>query len=181
MLNILKNIIEEHNINISEEILFDFLKIKYRWPYLYPWRQPSVEFIDFNGNNYKDDIYTIDGYLDFNNWLVKYNLGFTSVVSNVLDLNNELRNLQEKLFLQTGKKINGNFYINIGSDKKPSFDHHNHPYNVIVKQLYGETTWKLGEEIIKVKKDNVLVIPKLTNHSVVFNNSKKLSLTINLD
>ena len=181
MLNILKNIIEEHNINISEEILFDFLKIKYRWPYLYPWRQPSVEFIDFNGNNYKDDIYTIDGYLDFNNWLVKYNLGFTSVVSNVLDLNNELRNLQEKLFLQTGKKINGNFYINIGSDKKPSFNHHNHPYNVIVKQLYGETTWKLGEEIIKVKKDNVLVIPKLTNHSVVFNNSKKLSLTINLD
>ena len=181
MLNILKNIIEEHNINISEEILFDFLKIKYRWPYLYPWRQPSVEFIDFNGNNYKDDIYTIDVYLDFNNWLVKYNLGFTSVVSNVLDLNNELRNLQEKLFLQTGKKINGNFYINIGSDKKPSFDHHNHPYNVIVKQLYGETTWKLGEEIIKVKKDNVLVIPKLTNHSVVFNNSKKLSLTINLD
>jgi mannose-6-phosphate isomerase-like protein (cupin superfamily) len=181
MLNNLKEIIKNTNINISEEDIFNFLKIKYRWPYLYPWRQPSVEFIDFNGNNYKDDIYTVDGFLDFNNWLIKYNLGFTSVISNVLDLNNELRNLQGKLFLETGKKVNANFYVNVGSSKKPSFDHHNHPYDVIVKQLYGETTWKLEEEIIKVKKDDVLVIPKLTNHSVVLNNSKKLSLTINLD
>jgi mannose-6-phosphate isomerase-like protein (cupin superfamily) len=181
MLNNLKEIIKNTNINISEEDIFNFLKIKYRWPYLYSWRQSSVEFIDFNGNNYKEDIYTVDGYLDFNSWLIKYNLGFTSIISNVLDLNNELRNLQEKLFLETGKKVNANFYVNVGSSKKPSFDHHNHPYDVIVKQLYGETTWKLEEEIIKVKKDDTLIIPKLTNHSVVLNNSKKLSLTINLD
>ena len=181
MLNILKKIVEENIINISEENLFDFLKINYRWPYFYPWKQSSVEFIDFNGNSYKDDIFTVDGYLDFNNWLIKYNLGFTSIISNVLDLNNQLRNLQEKLYLETGKKVNANFYVNLGSNKKPSFNHHNHPYNVIVKQLYGKTTWKIGEEIIEVKKDDTLIIPKLTNHSVILNNSKRLSLTINID
>jgi mannose-6-phosphate isomerase-like protein (cupin superfamily) len=181
MLDKFKKIIEKADLNISEEDFFNFLKIKYRWPYLYSWRQPSVEFIDFSGNNYKEDIYSIDGYLDFNNWLKKYNSGFTSIISNVLDLNNDLRNLHDKLYVETGKKINGNFYINIGSDKKPSFDHHNHSYDVIVRQLYGETTWKLNEDVITMKKDDILIIPKFANHSVIENNSKKLSLTINLD
>jgi hypothetical protein len=49
-------------LNISEEDFFNFLKIKYRWPYLYSWRQPSVEFIDFSGNNYKEDKYKESNY-----------------------------------------------------------------------------------------------------------------------
>jgi hypothetical protein len=179
-LNNLKEIIENTNIDISEEDIFNFLKIKYRWVYKYPWGQHSVEFIDLNGHNNCEDLFTISGFLNFENWLYKYNLGFSSIISNVFDLNEDLRNLDKKIYDEFGKKVNANFYINKGFNKKPSFDHHNHEYDVIVKQIYGETEWKLNENFISMKKNNVLVIPKFTNHSVIKNNTKKLSLTINL-
>ena len=173
-------IVLDHEINLTEDDVLDFLKIRYRWPLQYPWGQPSVEIISEFGMNTQGEFFTFDGKFLFDVWKQYYDAGFTTILSNILDLTPELRSLSDKLFHYTGSTINGNFYFSRGSSNhRVSFPPHTHPYNVIVKPIYGDSKWQLGTEVLENPKQS-FIIPQETSHSVYECLGKKLSLTLNI-
>jgi mannose-6-phosphate isomerase-like protein (cupin superfamily) len=180
IINNLKEIVKDTNIFLEEKDLFSFLKIEKRWPIRYPWDQSSVEIIDNIGKLRNNFIFNYDGYLNFDYWLEMYNLGYTTILSNILDLNEDLRNLQKTIRTQVGIKINGNFYFS-KTGQTPSFDEHSHPYNVIVKQIYGNVHWRINNKEFILKPQESILIPKNTKHQVFFQEEKKLSLTLNIE
>jgi len=173
-------VIKNHNINLTEENIFDFLKITYRWPFRFAWGQPSVEVISEYGYNSSECFFNQQTRFQFDEWKKFYDAGFTTILSNVLDLNFELRELSDKLFDLCGTRINGNFYFSKGTtDHRVSFPSHSHEYNVIVKPLYGKCKWIIdGEHLIN--PEEAFIIPAKSMHSVYECTEKKLSLTINL-
>tara|TARA_R100001126_G_scaffold1645_2_gene1652 strand:+ start:92 stop:649 length:558 start_codon:yes stop_codon:yes gene_type:complete len=180
----IRSTVESFNLNISEKEVLNHLKNTKRWPQSYPWGQSSVEIINNIGtqsaNFFKAHVYTNQCYLDFDKWYRYYDLGYTTIISNVFDLNDGLRELSHKLTDMTGMLLNGNFYFS-----KPgqiaSFNGHTHNYNVIVKQIYGESKWVVGDKDINLKPQKALIVPSMSVHKVVTKMNKKLSLTINID
>ena len=123
--------------------------------------------------------------MNYDKWKKLYDNGFATIMFNVLDLTEELRELNEKLMPIRGSHTLANFYFSKGTEtRRPSFDVHTHDYNVIVKPIYGKVHWKInGEDFIADPKENpnsVIVIPAYTEHQVVSSKEPKLSLTINL-
>jgi mannose-6-phosphate isomerase-like protein (cupin superfamily) len=177
----LSKLIQSHSINFTENLILDLLKIERRWPIKYQWGQPSIEIINNFQNNITVGFFKDNGYLNYNLWKEYYDLGYTSIISNIFDLSEDLRNLHTKLKKAVGNEINANFYLSKGNSKnKPSFAAHSHPYDVIVKQLYGSAYWDVNNKKTILSKNNVLIIPKNTDHEVFLVEEPKLSLTINL-
>ena len=120
-----KTVIENHKINITEDDVFQFLKIRKRWPVRYRETNiPSVEVIT-QGHSVEQHNYICgpDNFLDFNLVMKYYNLGYTILLSDVLDLTEELRSLENKLIDMTGNfPIHANFYFGKAvKDIRPSF------------------------------------------------------------
>jgi hypothetical protein len=184
ILNKLEKIVQSVSINITEDQLIDLLKNTKRWPYKYPWGQGSVEIINNLGMPNSELFFSSKNnfnfnYLDFEKWKHYYDLGYTTIVSNVLDLTEELRILEKKLSDAIGSNINANFYFSkIG--QIPSFEPHVHDYSVIVKQIYGNSEWQIGNKKLILNPKKTLIVPKNTPHSVINKINKKLSLTINI-
>jgi len=177
----LSKLIESHNVCFTENLILDLLKIEKRWPIKYQWGQSSVEIINNFQNNINTGFFKDDGYLNYDKWKEYYDLGYTSIISNVFDLNENLRKLHNDLKRAVGNEINANFYLSKGNSKnKPSFALHSHPYDVIVKQLYGSSYWNINNKKTILSKNDVLMIPKNTDHEVFMIKKPKLSLTINL-
>ena len=176
----LTNQLEKININLSEEQILNFLKIKHRWPFSYPGGQPSVEIITNNGDMKRIPFFNVSGYLDYDKWKHFYDLGYTTVISNILDLTDDLRNLSSFLQDKLGNEINGNFYFS-KPGQKASFDLHTHNYNVIVKQIYGDSKWICGGDKLTLMPQQALWIPKRTPHAVTSKDEAKLSLTLNCE
>tara|TARA_Y100001937_G_scaffold115881_1_gene167185 strand:+ start:127 stop:714 length:588 start_codon:yes stop_codon:yes gene_type:complete len=180
-------IVKDTRIELNEPDIFNFLQNEKRWPVSYPWNQRTVEVITNidNGIGVSNfSFFNARGYLDYYKWKKFYNLGYTTIIANVLDLDNQLRVLQDKLEKHVGKQINANFYFSKSSltpIQKPSLSDHQHPYDVVVKQIYGQTVWKINNEYKDVHEDDVLLIPRNTVHSVVSSRERKLSLTINIE
>ena len=180
----LQDIVDQHEINITEEEMLNLLQNTKRWPLTYPWGQPSVEIINnlesrVAGNFFKN-IYNHGVYLDYEKWHEYYELGYTTIISNVFDLTDDLRKLNKSLEKSVGCLINANFYFS-KPGQTPSFEHHSHPYHVIAKQIYGNSDWKLGEKTFTLKPSESIIIPAKTMHSVTHKYEKKLSLTINIE
>ena len=175
----INKIVNDHEITLTEDDVFDLLKIKYRWPYQYSWNQHSVEVLcEYGVTNVR--FYDRDGRFIFDEWKKYYDSGFTTILSNVFDLTPELRKLYDKIFALIGEQSNANLYFTKGStNHRISFPHHNHEYNVIVKPIYGESRWILGEKMFIPKQS--FIVPALTRHSVCESKEKKLSLTINFN
>ena len=144
-----------------------------------PWGQPSIEIIAENEYLVSDLFFKSDSYFDFERWKKFYDLGFTTIISNVLDLNEDLRLLNKKLTEHTGLVINGNLYFS-KPGRRASFSYHTHEYDVIAKQIYGDAEWKIDEKIYNLKPGNTCIIPKNVYHQVLNKENDKLSLTINL-
>ena len=178
-LNKLSKEIENFNINLTEKDVLDFLKIKRRWPIRYPCNQPSVEIINNIGNNTTKTLFDSNGYLNYENFYKLYELGYTAVISNVLDLNPALRELNSFLYKKIGTEINGNFYFSKGGQKS-SFDEHQHEYAVIVKQIYGSGYWKINKHELILEPQKSVLLPVECPHEVFKIVDKKLSLTINI-
>ena len=174
----LQEIVDETSIKINENDVFNFLKIKKRWPHHYPWNQNTVEILA-NNKKLQSPFFDGDGYLNYDKWKRYYDLGFTTIISNVLDLNEDLRIMNKKLTSNTGLQINGNFYFSLPG-QIPSFDYHDHDYDVIVKQIYGISEWVVDNKSFELKPNQSCIIPKTIKHKVVNKKEKKLSLTINL-
>ena len=169
-------IVSDHEISLTEDDIFNFLRITNRWPYEYYWKQPSIEVITEYGGGYT--IFDMKGRFLFDEWKKYYDLGFTSILSNVFDLTPELRKLSEKIFQFVGTEVNSNFYFTRGStNHRISFPHHDHDYHVIVKPIYGKSKWILGEKMFT--PEHPFIIPAWTRHSVCECKEKKLSLSIN--
>jgi len=181
MLNLIKvaEIVKSSNIDLTEEDVLNFLKIRRRWPIVYPGGQPSVEIINNTETNSSVYFFNVDSYLNYEAWKKFYDLGFTSIISNIFDLTDQLRELNQKLIYATGCNINGNFYFSkVG--QTPSFNYHSHNYNVIVKQIYGVSDWKIKDKLYTLKPKDTCIIPKNVLHKVISKNENKLSLTINI-
>ena len=180
----LQDIVDEHEINITEKEILDLLQNTKRWPLFYPWGQPTVEIINNLGHTSTDFFknFNTNGslYLDYDRWYKYYELGYTTIVSNVFDLTNDLRKLHDSLSKVIGCNINFNFYLS-RPGQLASFRHHSHLYYVIVKQIYGNSKWKLNEKTFNLKPQESLIIPANTMHSVTQKYVKKLSLTINIE
>ena len=167
-------IIKEHAITLDEDGILDLLQIKYRWP------EPALEVIN-QCQKKSDGFFDSRGYVYYERWKRLYDLGFTSLLSNIMDLTAELRSLDNKLYEYKGSETNANMYLSAGTTKhRASFDPHNHDYHVIVKQIYGTCTWIINGKSQEANPSDVLIIPAGTMHSVAENKEPRLSLTMNL-
>jgi len=184
LLTNLTNIVKDFKINLNENDILDLLKIEKRWPMYYPWNvgkigKYTISLISNLNEVSSAFLYSSNSYLDYEKWYKMYNLGYTTILSHVLDLTDELRQLEKLLLENLGTKVNANFYFS-KPGQKPSFEEHSHFYDVIVKQIYGNVTWLVNEKIIILKPQETLYIPRGSKHAVIDKNEKKLSLTINI-
>ena len=154
------------------------MKIRNRWvKYL---DIPPVLNVTQWRNNYWGEFYDDSGLFLFDQWKKTYDLGFTSILTDVTDLTSDLRDLEDKIRKFSGTRGNANLYLSKGSENhRVSFDEHMHDYDVIVKMIYGKSLWKIGNEYVEME-NNTFLIPAHTSHCVVECKGKKLSLTINL-
>ena len=167
-------IIREHEITLDEDGILDLLQIKYRWP------EPALEVIN-QCQKKSNGFFDSRGFVYYEKWKRLYDLGFTSLLSNIMDLTAELRSLDDKLYEYKGSETNANMYLSAGTKKhRASFDPHNHDYHVIVKQIYGTCTWMINGKCEEANPSDVLIIPAGTMHSVAENKEPRLSLTMNL-
>ena len=178
----LMKFVQDFQINITEDDMFNLLKIKRRWPArTHTHDQPTIEVISMYGqkHNYLNDD---TGYLDFDKMKYFYDKGFTMVIGDVLDLTEELRELEKELIARTGiGNIRGNFYFGNGKPGiHPSFDLHSHGYNVIQKQIYGTNYWTVDEQQYEIHEQEIIFIPAQSMHEVYKSDGKRLALTINL-
>lgn len=166
--------IQSHEINLDQEGILDLLQIKYRWP------EPSLEVIN-QCQKKSNGFFDSRGYIIYDRWKRLFDLGFTSLLSNVMDLTADLRSLDDKLFEYKGSETNANLYLSAGTVfNRASFDPHNHEYHVIVKPIYGTCTWSINGQKREVGPSDVLIIPEGTMHTVVASPEPRLSLTINM-
>lgn len=181
LLSQLALVIDDHKICLSEDDILEFLKITNRWPHKNSYGAPSMEVITQYDVNFTGEIFNNFGIFLYDEWKKKYDCGFTSILSDVLDLSNELRELDCKLSKFLGKKSYANFYFSKGSNiHRVSFPPHTHNYDVIVKMIYGKCIWKIDGNYVHME-NNTTIIPAGTEHSVVECLDKKLSLTININ
>lgn len=186
-------LVSNFKINITEEEILDILQMERRWPYCYfddvenPKKHTQgfnvpVQVIGANDAVKMNYFYSRDGFLIFDEWKKTYDMGFTTMLSNILDIHKDLRDLRDEIFEYSGIKVYANLYLTNGGVGKcsPSWTHHNHQYPVIVKTIYGDVEWKLDDENITLSSGNTMFIKPEVNHSVINCPNKRLSLTINL-
>lgn len=168
------DVVRSHDINITDEQLFDLMQIKHRWP------KGSVEVINQSARS-SDRFYCEDRFLIFKEWKRLYDMGFTSILCNVLDLTRELRDLDEKLLEVKGSYTNANLYFSNGTkEHRVSFPQHKHDYHVVVKSIYGKTVWQVANKILTLNPGDVFILPVDTPHAVVDTPEPRLTLTINV-
>lgn len=195
----LHTLIDDCEINLNENDILNFLQIEKRWPFKYfedienprPDRPDiygydcPIQAIVEGGHVSFTDFYDREGRFVYDQFKKFYDLGFTFMLSDVMDLTPELRDLSSKIRNYTGTRPCGNFYITNGESKNPRYTHswkpHKHPYAVTVKVIYGTVKWVIGNNPEKYfSTGDSIFIPNETTHSVVECPGKRLSLTINL-
>ena len=147
-----KELLEEYTFNINEQDVFNWFKIRRRFPHEFHTQSPSVEVINsYDGESQHRGLFDSEGYVDVHKVIDYYEKGHTIIISNVFDLTEELRMFESAI-----------------SD-------------VFAKQIYGTSHWVLGEtEDVLMPPGDVLYIPKGTKHYVKSTDGPRLSLTINM-
>ena len=168
------NIIGNHDVTFTEDDIINFIKMRRRWPH----GTLSVINYTHGKNNY---VYECDGYLNYPKVKELYDLGFTIQAPHVLDLTEELRELNSKLYKIRGTETVGNFYFSKGTTNMASFPPHTHDYNVVVKPIYGQAEWLVGEDTFIAGPGDVIFIPMECPHAVIKGEEPRLSITFNLD
>jgi len=103
-----------HQVNLKEWDMFDLLKISKRFPYQFHHGHESICLIDNLGTKLRKELFDIYGFLDFDKFKNFYDKGFSFIISDVLDISDELKEI-EKVALETfGVRICGNFYFSKG-------------------------------------------------------------------
>ena len=178
----LMRFVQDFKVNITENDMFNLLKIKRRWPArTHTYEQATVEVISMYGQKHSF-LNDETGYLNFDLMKDYYDKGFTILLADCFDLTEELRELEKELIAKTGiANIRGNMYFGNGKpDIHPSFDSHSHGYNVIQKQIYGTNYWIVDEQEYQIHEQEIILIPANVMHEVYKSDGKRLALTINL-
>lgn len=182
----ISNWLDNLQVNITEEQILNLLQLQKRWPkdYQHCDNYSSVEIINYWSERvhfeYRNTLFDGNGYLDYNKLKRYYDNGFTILLSDILDLTTELRTVNEYFIDTYGTLVQGNFYLS-GAETTgaPSFDCHEHMYDVFVKQIYGWSMWKVNNQEFKIEPGDVITIPMGVQHQVIDHSEKRLSLTIN--
>lgn len=163
--------------NLSQRKILSLLEDRYRWPIEYLGdKQPTIEVIGLD----KKLIFNEDLYLNVASAKNFYDQGYTLIISRVNTLTKEIRNFSDIIFEELNRPFGINLYISKGK-KVISFPHHNHHYDVFVKNVSGESLWINGNRKEYLKSQNYIKIPKFQYHQVIEINKPKISLTCNLD
>lgn len=171
-------------IDLDEAYLLDQLQNRKRWPFRYNHTDQygSIAVIDHQGRllerQFVARLYTIDGYLDYRNFLDLYHAGYTMQLIDILDLHPDLRTLESTLRAY-GHQFTANIYLAHTAAGQPSFPPHDHPYDVAVKQLYGVSTWRVGDREHQLNTADTIAVPSNTMHAVVAHTTPRASLTVN--
>tara|TARA_R100001510_G_C7642462_1_gene200047 strand:+ start:731 stop:1276 length:546 start_codon:yes stop_codon:yes gene_type:complete len=173
-LNVLKN----KTVNLTEEKILDRLLDRLRWPYKYPWGQPSIEAILQDGSKHQN-FFSSDNYLDSEACVKCYEEGYTLIFSNIGSFCKDTWIIQQLLNNKFNANINCNFYFGNGK-KSVSFNKHNHDYPVIVKNIFGKSKWIIDEKEIFLDNQDCIWFDKFVDHQVVSIEGGKLSLTCNI-
>ena len=177
-----KELLEEYTFNITEQDVFNWFKIRRRFPHEFHTQSPSIEVINsYDGESQHRGIFDSEGYVDEYKVMNYYEKGHTIIISNVFDLTEELRMFESAISdVFAFYPVHGNFYWSKSGDG--GFSSHDHPqYDVYVKQIYGTSHWVLGEtDDVIVPPGDVIYIPKATKHYVKSTDGPRLSLTINM-
>lgn len=186
MFNKIIDWLENLEINLTEEDILEKLQQRRRWPkkYLHTDDFGSLELISYFSSLthtvFRDDLFDGGGYLDYYKFRRYYDNGFTFMLVDILDLSPELRKINDYFQDNFGTQVQGNFYINGNkAEGHPSFESHDHNYDVFVKHIYGWSKWVIDGRELTVKAGDVVALPAGTMHKVVENSEKRLSLTIN--
>ena len=166
-------------VNFTEDNMLERLLDSKRWPKQYLSGQPSVEAILEDGTKHQQ-FFGDDGYLLSEKCIECYEEGHTLILSAVGGISKDVWIIQQLLNTQFKTDININIYMGNGK-KSISFGKHNHDYAVIVKNIYGESTWMIDNVEQKLKDQDVIWFDKNINHQVLEITSPKLSLTCNID
>lgn len=171
--------IESMNIVVSKEQIIESLLDRYRWPTYYSWGQATAEVIKKDGSKIHSSLFENDGYINSEKIINHYNEGYTILLSNIGTLLPEFRIVQNVIDNFFQKRININLYAGSGK-KSVSFPSHKHEYDVLVKNISGKSYWNVGDKKIYLENQNILFIPKNTNHAVKNIEGEKISLTCNI-
>ena len=175
------NFVEKQNIRLREQDILDRLQIRKRWSARHFSNQiPSVQMINNMGTIESSLIFDPDGYLNYEKFLNYYYKGYSFIIIDALDLFNETRKITKVGMDDLGIVPTGNYYFSQGG-QEPSFDLHSDDYDIIVKNIYGEATWKIdGRDDLIITNQETLYLPKGVLHKVSSINKPRLSLTIGL-
>lgn len=170
--------------DLTEAFLLEQLQNRKRWPFLYTHTEQygSLAVIDHRGQllarQFVAGLYNMDGYLDYRNFLDLYHAGYTIQLIDILDIHPDLRTIESTLRAY-GYQFTANIYLSHTAAGMPSFPPHQHPYDVAVKQLYGTSTWLVGQEQQQLTPGSALLVPSNTPHAVLAHSCPRASLTIN--
>jgi hypothetical protein len=172
--------IKDLRIDIDRIQIIERLMDRFRWPIFYPWHQPSVEIISPNGQKKHTELFYDDGYLNSSKVINLYENGYTLLLSNIGNLFFDISKLQHILNQHFSFNVCINLYAGYGTNSV-SFDNHKHDYDVIVKNVCGNSEWLYdNNHKIILKDQEVLFLPKNTFHQVTKILDDKISLTCNI-
>ena len=171
--------LKSQKISITEDTILERLLDRYRWPKLYSRDfQPSVEAIKEDGTKHQD-FFDDDDYLNSLDCIKSYEEGYSLIISKAGTLCKDLWLIQQILNQNYQKHINCNLYFGNGK-KSVSFSKHNHPYPVIVKNIYGTSKWIIDEKQVVLEDQDVIWFDRGVDHQVIEISDAKLSLTCNI-
>ena len=171
-------------LDLTEAYLLDQLQNRKRWPFRYSHTDQygSLAVIDHQGQllarQFVAGLYRMDGYLDYRNFLDLYHAGYTIQLIDILDIHPDLRTIEATLRAH-GYQFTANIYMAHSDRGSASFPPHQHPYDVAVKQLYGASTWLVGDSEQELSPGSAILVPANTPHAVLAHSTPRASLTVN--
>ena len=180
-LNRVVNMVYSSPLRISEDMVLERIRDRYRWPKSYPTGCPTIERIARDDGYKEQDFFSpIDECLLYDKFLKLYSQGHTFVISGVQYLFNDIAAISDRLNKEFGIEINSNMYISKGS-KVISYPYHEHDYAVIIKNIAGKSKWLIDDNEYVLEDQNVFFIDKAKWHCVKEIEDFKLSITFNLN
>ncbi len=168
-------------LRITEDMVLERVRDRYRWPKLYPTGCPSIERIARNDGWKEQDFFShVDDCLLYDKFIKLYDQGHTFVLSGVQYLFSDIANITDRLNKEFDIEVNSNMYISKGS-KVISYPYHDHDYAVIIKNIQGSSKWLIDDNEYLLENQNVFFIDKHKWHCVKEIFGFKLSITFNLN
>lgn len=180
-LNKILSMVYNSPLRITENMVLERIRDRYRWPKSYNTGCPTIERIAREDGYKEQDFFSVfDDHLLYDKFLELYKEGNTFVLSGVQYLFNDIATITDRLNKEFDIEVNSNMYISRGT-KVISYPYHEHDYAVIIKNIEGKSKWLIENEEYILEDQNVFFIDKFKWHCVKEIYNFKLSITFNLN